>query len=175
MKRVLTTSSLLAITVIALSGCTTYQTTSNRQAMRQREDVRQAQERLRRVSGDMETLQMEIERLTQEVAQLQQLRDNDIIQLETKIQQLAATQASDKKEIIAALSKQIEQLIKTSVPSAPSAAGQSEYGIEHVVRPGETLSAIAKAYGVSSRAIISANQLKNPDRLGVGQKLFIPQ
>ena len=144
--------------------------------MRQREDIRQAQENLRRASGDIESLQMEVERLSAEVNQLSLLRDNDMVQLESKIQQLTATQAQDKKEIIAALSKRVEQLLKNVASSAAVATNNSsDYGIEHVVRPGETLSAISKAYGISSRAIISANKLKNPDRLGVGQKLFIPQ
>ncbi|MFC1468127.1 LysM peptidoglycan-binding domain-containing protein [Verrucomicrobiota bacterium] len=174
MKRIIYCSALLSAGMLA--GCMTYQSpAANRQSMRQREDMRQSQERLRRVTGDMETLQMEIERLSGEMDQLRQLRENDIAVLESKIQQLSAAQAKDKKEIINALSARIELLLKNTAPSAPSGGSGSEYGIEHVVQPGETLSAIAKAYGVGTKAIISANKIKNPNRLSVGQKLFIPQ
>jgi LysM repeat protein len=44
-----------------------------------------------------------------------------------------------------------------------------------VVKPGETLSEIAKAYGVRISVITKSNNLKNPDDLRVGQTLFIPE
>jgi LysM repeat protein len=168
---------LLIATAGMLTGCVTYQTPADasRQAARQREEARQAQERLRSVSGSMETLQMELERLSGELERMRQLRDSDVTQLDAKIEQLAAAQARDKKEIVAVLGKQIETLLKNAAASAPAQSGGSEYVTEHVVRGGETLSAIAKAYNVSSRAIINFNKLQNPDRLTVGQKLLIPQ
>ncbi|NKB24606.1 MAG: LysM peptidoglycan-binding domain-containing protein [Kiritimatiellae bacterium] len=51
----------------------------------------------------------------------------------------------------------------------------NEYGYEHEVQPGESLSEIAKAYQAKIKVIIDANDLENPDRLRVGQKLFIPE
>jgi LysM repeat protein len=44
----------------------------------------------------------------------------------------------------------------------------------HVVKRGETLSAIAARYGVSMQAIISANGLADPNHIITGQKLVIP-
>jgi|GEM_PF-367852 len=44
----------------------------------------------------------------------------------------------------------------------------------HIVRPGETLSSIARMYGVSVQAIINANGLSNPNLIYVGQRLRIP-
>lgn len=43
----------------------------------------------------------------------------------------------------------------------------------HKVNPGETLWDIANAYGVSVDSIISANELRNPNMLSVGQELNI--
>ncbi|NLM40867.1 MAG: peptidoglycan DD-metalloendopeptidase family protein [Firmicutes bacterium] len=43
----------------------------------------------------------------------------------------------------------------------------------HRVNPGETLWDIANAYGVSVDSIISANELRNPNMLSVGQELNI--
>ncbi len=42
------------------------------------------------------------------------------------------------------------------------------------VRPGDSLSVIAKRFGVSTKEIIKANNLKKPYHLRVGQKLKIP-
>jgi beta-lactamase class A len=43
-----------------------------------------------------------------------------------------------------------------------------------MVQPGDTLGGIAKAVGVSLKALLEANTLADPDRLTVGQKLVVP-
>ena len=47
-------------------------------------------------------------------------------------------------------------------------------GIVHEVRPGENLYRIGKAYGISDRELARINNLPNPDRVAVGQRIFIP-
>jgi LysM repeat protein len=44
----------------------------------------------------------------------------------------------------------------------------------HTVAPGETLSSIARQYGVTLNAMVSENGLSNPDRIYVGQDLAVP-
>ena len=44
----------------------------------------------------------------------------------------------------------------------------------YVVKSGDTLDGIAYRNGVSVQALIQANHLERPDRLSIGQKLFIP-
>ncbi|OLN21131.1 spore gernimation protein [Domibacillus antri] len=44
----------------------------------------------------------------------------------------------------------------------------------YVVKSGDTLFRIARAYGTTAQAISQANQLPNPDRLVVGQAIVIP-
>lgn len=44
----------------------------------------------------------------------------------------------------------------------------------YVVQAGDTLSAIAARYGISVPQLVSANQLSDPDRLAIGQRLVIP-
>jgi len=58
----------------------------------------------------------------------------------------------------------------TAVAAAPAAVMASTY----VVRPGDTLSAIALRHGSSVQAIVEANRLGNPGPLRVGQLLEIP-
>lgn len=52
--------------------------------------------------------------------------------------------------------------------------GCSTRGIRHRVLPGETLSQIGAAYGVSYRKIAGANHLRDPSRIYPGQSLLIP-
>ncbi|MGQ9598945.1 MAG: PA14 domain-containing protein [Anaerolineae bacterium] len=46
--------------------------------------------------------------------------------------------------------------------------------VRHVVKAGENLTQIARAYGVTVAAIVSANNLWNPNLIYVGQVLLIP-
>lgn len=56
-----------------------------------------------------------------------------------------------------------------AAPAAPAAAPA-----EYVVQAGDTLSGIAKALGVSLKTLLEANELADPNRLTVGQKLVVP-
>jgi LysM repeat protein len=58
----------------------------------------------------------------------------------------------------------------SSGSSAPPAAA----GETHIVRPGETLSAIARRYGVSVWVLARANSLANPGLIVPGQVIVIP-
>lgn len=44
----------------------------------------------------------------------------------------------------------------------------------HTVRRGETISSIARRYGVSVDDIVAENEIRRPNRLKIGQVLFIP-
>jgi LysM repeat protein len=56
-----------------------------------------------------------------------------------------------------------------------SASAAPTRDIYHVVQRGETLSSIARHYGVNMWAIAGANGITNPNRIYVGQRLVIPQ
>lgn len=57
-------------------------------------------------------------------------------------------------------------------PAAPRAGTAAVR--RHVVRKGETLSSIARAYGVPMRRIVAANGIKDAGRIRAGQVLTIP-
>lgn len=175
--------------VLGLAGCMTYEETS-RQAMAGREDYLLVQEEMRRLSGRLEAVELEISRLQ---AHLDTLRASQgqsadaaarmlqvrIEELESRLRALDAARERDKQEIVDVLSKKVAQLV-TSPPSAGAAKKQNtprrsgpQTGYEHEVKAGESLSAIAAAYGVSIKVIMEDNDLKDPNRLRVGQKLFI--
>jgi LysM repeat protein len=169
------TRLLLSLSALAvLAGCQTIQTPQQRQqeAARQQAASRYTEERVKRLQGQVESIEMENARLMQE---LQQLRNEvrsystQISQLSTSMQSLEAKQARETQEVI----NRVEGLLKKSVASRPSAPSRGA-GREHVVEAGHTLSAIAQAYGTTVNAIKKANNLKS-DNIYVGQKLFIPE
>ena len=49
-----------------------------------------------------------------------------------------------------------------------------EAGIYHQVRPGDNLYRIGKAYGISHRELARINNIADPDRVEVGQRIFVP-
>jgi LysM repeat protein len=166
---------LLSLSALAvLTGCETIQTPQQRQqdAARQQATSRYAEERVKRLQGQVESIEMENARLLQE---LQQVRNevrsysSQISQLNSNMQALEAKQARETQEVIS----RVEGLLKKTVASRPSAPSRGA-GREHVVESGHTLSAIAQAYGTTVGAIKKANSLKS-DNIYVGQKLFIPQ
>ena len=70
-------------------------------------------------------------------------------------------------------------LVTTSVAAAPATSSSPAPATltvarYHTVRPGETLFSIGRLYGVNPYAIASANHLYNPNRIYIGQCLYIP-
>ncbi|GAB4357215.1 MAG: hypothetical protein Fur0042_26600 [Cyanophyceae cyanobacterium] len=60
---------------------------------------------------------------------------------------------------------------ETDLTEGPQVVRASD---RHVVRAGETLSAIAEQYGVSTQALAQANGVSNPRTLAIGRELQIP-
>ena len=157
-----------------LSGCETLQTPQQRQqaAAREQAATRMTDEKLHRLKGQIESVEMENARLAQEMQQLRnEVRslNSQISQLGSGMQSMQSRQARDKQEVIDQVSKRVGTLIQKQAASAPRSSGR-----EHVVESGHTLSAIASAYGTSVSAIKKANKLKS-DNIYVGQKLYIPE
>ncbi len=64
-------------------------------------------------------------------------------------------------------------LVLTAQAASASPARWAILGY-HVVRPGETLFCIGRAYGVDPWAIASQNSIVNPSRIYAGMRLAIP-
>ncbi len=161
----------LFITLFAtllLSGCQPYQNQTTQ--TRRTEDRLIEQEAQRRMAGRLETLEMEIGRISRELDGLRRSSETRCAAIERKSEK-------DKRELIARLTAQLEKLLVQAAPpaAAPAPSGGNAYGYEHTIRQGETLSTIAKAYNVTTKAIIDANKIKDPNRVSIGQKLFIPE
>lgn len=137
--------------------------------------------RLRTEVSEIRTVQ---ERLFSEVSGGQVARGADVQRLEGRLAQVersVQTQAAERDrlrdEIVGQASARIADVLKAQrqAPAPVSGPSGPQTGYEHIVKPGETLSEIAKAYNVSVAAIVKANNMASADMLRVGQKLFIPE
>lgn len=63
---------------------------------------------------------------------------------------------------------------QASAPAAPQPEARTTATSEYVVQPGDTLSGIAKALGVTQKSLLEANELADPNRLIAGRKLLVP-
>lgn len=180
---------LVGVALLTASGCVVDPAEQRRVAQQQTEDSLILQEDLRRIRARLEALESDFQRLQQQVStsnnDLSRANQSQLAgfnatldELNKRIRAVDAAREADKREIVDSLSKKISSVMasspaRSSGSSAPRRAVSNE-GYEHEVGPGETLSAIAKAYGARTEDIIQANGLKSADVLRVGQKLFIP-
>ena len=185
-------ASLLVL--FGTQGCETMGGWRAREEMRQREDMLIIQDDYRKLEGRLEGIDVEMARLERSVetlrdsqtrdtaAQLQKMQAR-LDELEARIARVDAAREKDKKELVDRLSSQIAEIMSRSAASrSASTTGRrttdrrtSNTGYEHEVKPGESLSAIAAAYGVSVQTILDHNDIKDAHRIRVGQKLFIPE
>ncbi|OGP13775.1 MAG: hypothetical protein A3I75_02110 [Deltaproteobacteria bacterium RIFCSPLOWO2_02_FULL_50_16] len=49
------------------------------------------------------------------------------------------------------------------------------HGVYHRVRPGESLNSIASSYGSSLQDVAEINNIEDPSKIKVGQRIYIPQ
>lgn len=61
----------------------------------------------------------------------------------------------------------------TPLPATPSPSPEPPF-IFHTIQGGETLISIAAEYGVTSEALLAANDIRDPTNLQIGQSLLIP-
>jgi len=165
-----------------------------------------AQQQIDKLSGQLQDLQDTVAAQGKRIAALEkQIADlgdklnqpaagdsagaDDLKKLAAQVQELAKKQQDDNDLIL----KEFEKLGKGgSIPAShkpsPSisdttnnpTSGAPQKGYEYKIAPGDTPSAIAKAYRaqgvkVTSDQILAANPGLNPKNLIVGKTIFIPQ
>jgi LysM repeat protein len=165
-----------------LSGCATY-TDLQATEMTTHQNYELMREDYQRLQGRVEGLEMQVEQLRADLdrarsgpsSQVQALRES-LDQMEQRLRAEEAARQRDKQEIVDSLSGKITKIMSSSAPARSKTPARkiSGEGYEHVVEPGQTISAIAAAYGVRAGDIMEANGISDPSKLRAGQKLFIP-
>jgi LysM repeat protein len=217
MKPYRTAALIFAGLSVALVACQTTGYTQRRGTVEDpaiatlRADMRILEERINKASGDVQALQVNYERLQQEVASVRQqvsaaaagggLAATEIQRLDSRINAVDNARKHDAEVIINQVTAELQKVggsasgisrrasssgsgatpagrvpagKKTTASSSAAAGGGAEQGFEHVIEKGQSLSAIAKAYGTTVDAIKKANNLKG-ETIYIGQKLFIPK
>jgi len=169
--------------ILFLSGCATYE--GSRASTEEREDLLVMREDINQCKSRLETMEIEQKNILNEIQQLRNRGQDEsararLDELERRIAALDAARAADKQAVVEQISGNVAKMMGGGASASKTAAkktasSSSSTGYEHVVKEGETLSAIAAAYKVKINAIIDANDLNKPYILRKGQKLFIPQ
>lgn len=179
------------------AGCTTYGDWRTQQDLQAQEDQRLQEERDNRLRGELERLALENQSLRDDLDLLRRqmgewsqtqgrAAQGQTDDFARRLAALEAARTKDRQELLDALSKRMADLLAGSRGSSsggarrPAGGGSSGgarggVGYEHEVKPGETLSAIAQAYGVSVKDIMAENNLRDAALVRAGQKLFIPK
>lgn len=169
------------LAVLLLSGCDTFspgrlEAEQPRMAM-EFDYLRHDVDRLKARSEDsikhLELLEQQIEQQKLDQDRAQRLQREEIASLREEIAKLQGERDRLRREIVSELGDRIDRIMRERQPAA--AAGREQVGYEHTVATGQTLSEIAKAYGVTVDVIIRANNISDPNRIREGQKLFIPE
>ena len=125
--------------------------------------------RYQQLQKTIEKLQTDLVELRKSVATAGGVSPAELKTLEDRIAGVDAARQKDRQAIIEQLAKELSGA--GSGKTAPPATGD---GKEHVVQKGETLSSIAKTYGVTVGDLRKVNSLTGND-IKIGQKLAIPK
>ncbi len=199
MKRVLRMLVPAALLLAGATGCGTFQTVEDADAQSRR--IAALETNLRTIQENQQQIQAQLEELRQDnalsasqtkslneaigvldrrfdqvdtssrqqLAGLQRKLDEESKLRTTAISTMQESVAKTLAKQMADLQKRLQKAISTSASATSSGAGQYEY----VVQPGDTLTLIAKASGVSTSTLKRVNGLKS-DTVRPGQKLAIP-
>ncbi len=164
------------------------------------------EERLNRLNAQIDVLMEAKESLTKKIDDLgSQIRDlqnavskptgnyasaDDVKQLADKLKEIDQKRQQDNEQILKTLQSLRTSLTtgsssrrgsstSTPTPVADTGSPRSDKGYEYVVKQGDSLAAIVKAYRdnnikVTLAQVEAANPELKPENLKVGQKIFIP-
>ncbi len=169
----------LALLSVACAGCSSLMYPGQEAEQQQQAQVDQLQSDVLRLQRQVADVSEAQQRAFAELATLRgehdsrgRTLDTRLASMERSVSEQSAERERLRQSIVSDVSQKVGALIKAQ-PAAP--APHRESGYEHVVKPGETLSAIAAAYKVKTTVITQANGLPGDGHtIRVGQKLFIP-
>ena len=167
------------LTAVCLASCAVAFGQGKDEFMRQ-----QAYAEMQRVSGQVDVLQSNLSELQSRVGRLEGGGDSkgirqEIDALKAAVADIRRQLQAQRGEIVRDLTGRISQMQKQQAAAAPKPVEKKEKVVlgphkEYTVQPGDTLSMISEAFGVTVAKIKEMNNLKN-DNLRVGQKLNLPK
>ncbi len=147
----------------------------------QAQALRDLEYSVQRLAARFDAIEQQQSALSARISALEKNKDaatrDELAALRADLNAVKGSQEQMRGEIVDDLSKKIASLSKQREEAARKAretAAAQKSGYKHTVEAGQTISAIADAYGVSTRSIIKANKISDPTKIRVGQVLLIP-
>lgn len=175
-----TLNVFLMIMLLSLSGCSTLVYDRRNEEMRKRaeldrmqREIAQLQNRVAEMGEGQHRVFSDVESTRTSSAQKRQAIADRLSAIEQTLAAQPAEREKLRKEIVDTLSGKLGRIMQAQEPRP--ARQHSTSGYEHVVKPGETISEIASAYGVTVAVIVRENNLKDANSIRAGSKLFIPE
>ena len=189
LRPVVSACAVAALT--GLTGCATLPWDNSEQVAAAEQSARYNEEQFRNIKARMDGIEQQIQQLQADNTALKTTQGSSVSvardavsDMDRRLRAVEAARERDKQEIVDNLSKKVTQIVSTATPPPPTySPSRSKYGkpssaresgFEHAVKSGDTLAAIAAAYGVTVDDIRKANNLTTKTQIRVGQKLFIP-
>lgn len=178
---------ILLFALLALAGCDSTSRDIQREQVSQRQTIMELQEKQETLNVNLQSTQEENARLRQQIeemrSELEASRKTssndaaDIARLDELVQKMNSAREKDRQVILDEVSNELARMSRRTASASPPTPKKtaSEVGYEHTVKKGETLFAIAKAYGVAAADIARANKIDVKTPLKTGQTLFIPK
>lgn len=185
-------AALFALSTLSLSA----QQATGRQVAGLEQDIAELRTEVAKVSQQLNDLQVEVANLRKRPASAP---NTDRETLLAEVDRRQAGLRADLDRAFATFTKQVNQALAArtpvgssgapaptvtaaapSAPAAPTAAPElppdmPRTGIRYKVRPGDTISAIARRNNSKVEWILKANQMENPNALRVDEEIFLPQ
>ncbi len=181
--RFLLTVCLMGLLVVPVMGQQRRGTisTASQAFAQQAQALRDLEYSVQRLAARFDAIEQQQAQLAARIAGLEQNKNaasrDDLAAVRADLNAVKSSQERLRGEIVEDLSKKISALSKQREESERKArekAAAQKSGYKHTVEAGQTISAIADAYGVTTRSIIKANKISDPTRIRVGQVLLIP-
>jgi LysM repeat protein len=145
-----------------------------------RSDIRTMQESQRKLAGQIQELQTHVRDRAAQVQELGSLVEQIENQIETsdaawseRMKRLRQSLETDRQRAMSEMADSVAKEIATQVESVRQERTQHTQVGEYTVQSGDTLSAIAQAFGTTVRQLKEMNGLHS-DIIRIGQKLKVP-
>lgn len=169
---------LILAVLMGLSGCASVVNERRKGLMRERTDIEnmkadllKLKDRVEEFATAQQDLYEQIEALRSSIGENGREFRDGLLEMDRAMKGVQTALGKIRQDIISNLSRKMAEIMRLHA----SHSSRVENGYEHIVQPGETLSEIAAVYHVKVNAIVKANNLKDPDSIREGQKLFIPE
>lgn len=159
-----------------------YASVSPQAFAQQSQTLREIQYTLQSLQSRLDAIELRQTTLSSRISALEKgsqfASKDDLVALRSDLHALRASQSDLREAIVDEISGKMANVMRqqqaTQEKNRKAQEAKQKSGYEHIVEAGQTVSAIAQAYKVSVKSILRANNIKDPTKIRVGQKLFIP-